>query len=96
MPTEISMAGRSSNKEVPHGYRWRPGVLQLPNAFMVFAQDKRRSTAADNTRGDTRNDVASKLKNTSSGANEKHRDNAMAALQGRGTKEMQLQRPWLL
>ncbi|KAL3214612.1 hypothetical protein MRX96_034778 [Rhipicephalus microplus] len=54
MPTEISMAGRSSNKEVPHGYQWRPGVLQLPNAFMVFAQDKRRSTAANNTRGDNR------------------------------------------
>ncbi|KAL3214613.1 hypothetical protein MRX96_034779 [Rhipicephalus microplus] len=146
------MAGRSCNRDVQLGYEWRSGNLHLPNAFMVFAQDERLPTAADNTCGDNRrvngrlgklwnsvsaatkdnscecnvtkaatdqrkkcadnvcelreanrdqesqgkgNDAASNLKNSSSGSSDKQRDNAMAALQGLGTKEMQLQRHWL-
>ncbi|KAL3200411.1 hypothetical protein MRX96_013356 [Rhipicephalus microplus] len=54
MPIELGMAGRSSNRDVQLGYQWRSGVFQLPNAFMLFAEDERRPTASDNTRGDNR------------------------------------------
>ncbi|KAL3214616.1 hypothetical protein MRX96_034781 [Rhipicephalus microplus] len=146
------MAGRSCNRDVQLGYEWWSGNLQILHAFMLFAQDERLSTAADNTCGDNRrvngrlgklwnsvsaatkdtscernvtkaatdqrkkcadnvcelreanrdqesqrkgNDAAINMKNSSSGSSEKQHDNAMAALQGRRTKEMQRHRHWL-
>ncbi|KAL3200413.1 hypothetical protein MRX96_013358 [Rhipicephalus microplus] len=66
------MAGRSSNRDVQLGYQWRSGVLQLPNAFMLFAEDERLLTAAYNTCGDIRpvNGRPGKLWNSVSPATE--------------------------
>ncbi|KAL1425079.1 hypothetical protein MTO96_019531 [Rhipicephalus appendiculatus] len=48
VPTDLSMAGPSMSSEVQHGYQLRWRIPRPPNAFMLFAQEKRRSVAAEN------------------------------------------------
>ncbi|KAH8022088.1 hypothetical protein HPB51_021811 [Rhipicephalus microplus] len=47
-PTDLGMAGPSMSSGVQHGYHLRWRIPRPPNAFMLFAQEKRRSVAAEN------------------------------------------------
>lgn len=46
--TDTNKAGPSFSSGVQHGYQLRWRIPRPPNAFMLFAQEKRRSVAAEN------------------------------------------------
>ncbi|XP_049272519.1 transcription factor SOX-8 [Rhipicephalus sanguineus] len=48
VPTDLSMAGPSVSSGAQHGYQLRWRIPRPPNAFMLFAQEKRRLVAAEN------------------------------------------------
>ncbi|XP_075551716.1 uncharacterized protein LOC142585092 isoform X1 [Dermacentor variabilis] len=45
---DLSVPGPSMSSEVQHSYQLRSRIPRPPNAFMLFAQERRRSVAAEN------------------------------------------------